>query len=81
MHVRVDERGREHEARALDHTVAVPLQRRAELCDHAIVDPNVDHRVDTVHRVEHAGACDDQALSGCVFADEHHATSWISAAV
>ena len=81
MHVRVDERRREHEAGAVDDAVAVPLQRRAELRDHAVVDPDVDLRVDALHGIEHACARDDQALRGCVSADEHHATSWISAAV
>ena len=40
-----------------------------------------DLRVDALHGIEHACAGDDQALGGCVSADEHHATSWISAAV
>ena len=43
VHVRVDERGREHEARALD--TRWPFRsssERAELCDHAVVDPDVD---------------------------------------
>ena len=52
-----------------------------ELRDHAVVDPDVDLRVDALHRVEHAGAVTIRSLGRCVSADEHHATSWISAAV
>jgi hypothetical protein len=74
MHVRVDERGREHEARAFDHLVRVLREVRAELRDHAVVDPDVDLRVDALDRVEHARAADDQVFLRCVFDEEHHAT-------
>ena len=74
VHVRVDERGREHEPGALDHLVRVLREVRAELRDHAVVDPHVDLRVDALDRVEHPRASHDQVLLRCGLGEQHHAT-------
>ena len=79
MDVRVDERGCEHEAGAVDDAVAVRVDVGSELRDRAAVDPDVEHGVDVLARVEHSCAADDEVvgagparelLRGC-----HHATS------
>ena len=56
VHVRIDERRREHEAVRVDDPVRVPLERRADRGDHAVVDADVDVRVDALDGVEHARA-------------------------
>ena len=55
MNVRVDEGRREHEARAVEHAVAVDRQVRAELGDDAVVDPHVDLAVHALDGVERRG--------------------------
>jgi hypothetical protein len=79
VHVRVDERRREHEARRVDQAVAVRVEPDADLRHHAAVHADVDHRVDALAGIDHARAADDDVVLGAVRADEHHATSWISA--
>jgi hypothetical protein len=78
--VRVDERGREHEPRRVDDSMAVAVQAGADLGDHAGVDPDVHDRVDPFDRIEHARAGHEQILLRRVAVDQHHATSCISAA-
>ena len=48
--------------------------------DHALVDPDVEHRVHALDRVEHARAANDQVVLAPVLAVEHQATSSGSAA-
>src|SRR5437588_8493994 len=75
MHVRVDERGREHEARAVDDAVLVRVESLADRRDRAGVNAHVEDGVDPLHRVEHAGAAHDDVLSGTILDVQHHATS------
>jgi hypothetical protein len=81
MHVRVDEGRREHEPGAVDHLVPVRREVRAELCDHPVVDLDVDLSVDALDRVERAGAADEQVLLRAVLDVQHHATSTGTSAV
>ena len=75
MHVRVDERGREHEPGPVDDAMAVGVDALADGGDRARVDPHVEDRVDPSRRVDHARAADDEVLAGPVLDPEHHATS------
>ena len=73
MHVRVDERRREHETGRIDDPMAVRVEVGADLRDHAVVDADVERRVDSLRRIEDARAADhDVVCAGA--ADEHHAT-------
>ena len=54
---------------------------RSELGDHAVVDLDVDLRVDAFDRVERTGAADDEVLLRPVLDVEHHATSTGTSAV
>ena len=69
MDVRVDERRREHEARAVDDAVAVDVEAGADRGDRAAVDADVDDLVDAFGRIEDAGAADDEVV-GAVASDE-----------
>ncbi len=75
VHVRVDERGREHQPGAVDDAVVVRVEPGADLRDHAAVDAHVDDVVDSLSRVENARAPDDEALSRGVLDEQHQATS------
>jgi hypothetical protein len=74
-------RRRERQPAAVEHTVRVPLERRADLRDDAVVHAHVEDGVDALDRVDHARSRDHQVFSGRVVADEHHATSWIAVVV
>jgi hypothetical protein len=60
VYVRVDERGSKHESGSVDDAVPVALERGADRRDYAVVDANLDGRVDTFDRIEHTRACDDE---------------------
>ena len=72
--MRVDEPRHEHAARAVHHSVPVRVEVGAELGDDAVVDPHVEQGVDTLDRIEHARAANDEVLAPDR-AREHHATS------
>ena len=56
-----------------DDPVAVRVEFGADLRDHAVVDPDVERRVDPFAGIEDARAADDDVV--CAGApDEHHAT-------
>ena len=74
VHVRVDERRREDEPRAVDHLVRVLREVRPELPDDTVVDLDVHRRVEPLDRIEHARPTDDQVLLRRVLREEHHAT-------
>ena len=57
----------------LDDSVLVRVQRLAELGDHAVVDPHVEHRIDTLRWIEQSRAADDDVV-GAAAAGKHHAT-------
>ena len=78
--VRVDEGGREHEARRVDDTMAVRLDVGSELRDDAVVHAHVEHGVHTAGGIDDTRAADDEVVLGCVLDVEHHATSISSAA-
>ena len=74
--MRVDERGREHQALALDHSMAVHVDVGPELRDHAFVHANVADAIEPLRRVDDTGAAHDQVLQAPPFLhEEHHATS------
>ena len=74
--MRIDEGRREHEALALDHTVAVRLEVRTDLGDDTAVDPHVADRVDLLDRIEHARAANDEVVPAAPRLDvQHQATS------
>jgi len=80
--VRIDERRREHESRPIDGVMTVPLERRTDRRDHAVVYPYVDLCVDAFARIEYAGTRDDERVLGRGLREEHHATpSGVAAAV
>ena len=73
MDVRVDERRRENRPVRLDDSVLVRVQPLAELGNHAVVDPHIERRIDTLGRIEQSRTADDDVL-GAAAAGEHHAT-------
>ena len=75
MHVRIDERRREQESLALDDSMRVRVEIRAESRDHAVVDANVHGSVDRLDRIDHACAPDDDVLLRPRLGEQHHATS------
>ena len=75
MHVRVDERGREHEPVGFDDAVRVRLEVGSERGDGTIVDADVCDGVDALGGIDDAGAANDQVLARCVLAEQHQATS------
>jgi hypothetical protein len=75
VHVRVDEPRREREPGSVDHAMSVAIERRADLRDRAVVDADVDRRVDCFERIDDTRAGDQEVLCGCVLAYEHQATS------
>ena len=52
----------------------VRVEVLADLGDHTVVDPHVEDRVDSLDRIEDAGATDDDVV-GAGPARQHHATS------
>ena len=80
MHVRVDEGGREDQARAVDDAVAVRVHLGRDLGDEAGVGADVEGRVDPLGRVDDARAADDEIVEAAVLREEHHATSTAAAA-
>ena len=64
---------------AVHDPVAVRVEALAQRGDRTAVHADVEHGVDALDRVEHAGAADDQVVLGPARGDQHHATSWISA--
>ena len=80
--VRIDERRRQHEAGCVHDAMAVRLDVRAELCDHAVVHADVEHGVHPAGRVDDARAADDEAVlrSGLDREQRHDATSSSSSA-
>ena len=72
--MRIDERGRERQPPRVDDAVIVGADSDSDLRDHTVVDAQVHHRVDALHRIEHARRAHDDVL-GTGPADEHHATS------
>ena len=75
MHVRVDERRREHEAGAVDDAVRVCVEAGADRGDHPVVDAHVHLSVDSFAGIESARAGDDQRVLRRRLADQRHATS------
>ena len=73
--MRIDERGRQHEAVGVDDAMRVRVEAGAECGDDAVVDPDVELLVDPFGRVEHACVADDDVVAWCVLAVEHQATS------
>ncbi len=71
--MRVDEGGREHEALARDHAVAVGVEPDPDRGDHSSVDADIEERVDPLGRVEDARAAYDEVVCPAP-ADEDHAT-------
>ena len=62
VHVRVDEGRRQQQAFPLDHPVRVRVELGAERRDHAVVDSDVEQRVDACDRIEDTGAANDDVL-------------------
>ena len=60
--VRIDERGREHEAGCVDDAMAVRLDVRSELRDHAVVHAHVEHGVHAAGGIDDARAADDEVV-------------------
>ena len=75
MDVRVDERRRQREPLRLDDPMPVRVHLLGDLHDRTAVDPHLEPRVDSLDRVEDAGAADDEIRAGQVLLPEHHATS------
>ena len=73
--VRVDERGREDQARAVHDAVPVGVHLRPDLRDEARVGAHVEERVRPLHRVDDARAADDEVVEAAVLREKHHATS------
>jgi hypothetical protein len=71
--VRVDECRREHEAVRVDDAVLVRIEPLADLRDDAVVDTDVERRVDAV--VEHTRVAEDDVRLRTVLHPEHQATS------
>ena len=71
VHVRIDERRREHPA--------VAARRRLEPRDDPLLDRHCERLVDPFTGVEHADRFEDDVVAATVSAEEHHATSSISA--
>src|SRR5207248_11469027 len=69
---------RDDEAVRVDHAVRVRVEVGPERSNHAVVDADVDRRVDSLRGIEHARAANDEVLARA-FPDEqhrrHHATS------
>ena len=59
---------------AFDDAMGVRVETRAECSDHAVVDANIENRVDCRARVEHTRAAHDDVLARSVLAEQHHAT-------
>ena len=75
VHVRIDERRREHEAVRILHPMRIPLERRSDGCDDAVVDTYVHVRVDTLHGIEDARSCDhERILRRLLLRQRDHAT-------
>jgi hypothetical protein len=72
VHVRIDERGREHEALAVDDAVPVRVDARPEPCDRPRVDADVEDSVEALAGVEDARTADEEALLAPL-AEQHHA--------
>ena len=81
MNVRVDERGCQQEAGAVDDAVPVRVDAGSELRDRPAVDPDVEDAVDVLARVENPGATDDEVVgagpAGELSSGSHHATSMV----
>ena len=75
MHVRVDERRREHEPGSVDDAVTVGVDALADGSDRARVDPHVEDRVDPSRRIDHPRAAHDEVVAGPFLDPQHHATS------
>ncbi len=75
MHVRVDERGREHEPGCVDDAMPVRVDLLGDRSDDAVVDAHVEDRVDSLGGVDDARAAEHDVLARTVSAEEHHATS------
>ncbi len=75
MHVRVDEPRREHEPGRVDDAVTVGVDVLADRRDRPAVDADVEHRVDSLCRVDDARAAHDEILAGPFLDPQHHATS------
>src|SRR5438552_1002025 len=75
MHVRIDERRREQHALRLHDSMRIRVDVSAEGGDHAVVDADVEGRIETGNRIENARASDDEILLRGVLDEQHHATS------
>ena len=76
VHVRIDEGGREHETRRRRRPGARSRRRVSRDCgDHAVVDADVERRVDALGGIEHARAAKDDVRRLLLARPEHHATS------
>ena len=71
MHVWIDEGRRKQQPFRLDHPVRVRVELGAERRDHAVVDPDVEERVDTCNRVDDTGAADDDVLLRLLRPEQH----------
>ena len=76
MHMRIDERRSEHEAGRVDDAVPVRVDLFARS---AVITPlsmrTSSDRVDSLHRIEHARAAEDDVVALALLRPEHHATS------
>ena len=68
VHVRIDERGSEHEPTS-------QLDGRVDGDDDAVLDRDVEGAVEVAARVDHPGAANREGVTGRVRPDERHATS------
>ena len=75
VHVRVDERRREHQTLGLDDAVRVRVEVLTERRDHAVVHTHVEHCIYTRGQVDDTRAAHDDVLLGSVLGKQHHATS------
>jgi hypothetical protein len=75
VHVRVDERGCEHEARRVHHAMSVRFEVGSQLPDDPVVDPNVEDGIDPADGIHDARAADHEIVLRSVLDVEHHATS------
>ena len=75
MHVRVDERGCEHEPGRVDDAMLVVLDLFCDRGDDAVVDAHVEHRVDSLGGIDDARAAQHDVLARPFSGEEHQATS------
>jgi hypothetical protein len=73
--VRIDEGRSKQQPIRVDDSMGIRVDPGAERGDHAVVDPNVEDRVDARHGIEGARPADDEVLLWQIPGEQHHATS------